>query len=1259
MFFKGKWPIHTQVKRPADWEFLQDIFEGQSSMKLLRLHLQGFKSFKDRTTINFDDGITGIVGPNGCGKSNIVDALFWVMGEQSAKHLRGNKMKDLIFAGSSKYTPGSFAEVTLVLENTNGKHIHIGSQVSKPTEIALTRKLYRNGETEYRINNLPARLKDIQEVFMDTGAGAKSYSIIAQGEINRLVQAKPVERRTMIEEVAGITKFKMRKKESLKKIEHTQSNLNRLSDLQSEIYKNLKSLERQAEKAEKARRLKDRVRHHELIVKSHKEFDYLNDYVNSKRILEKNEVEAEQSALLKDQIELALEDERIKKTDLIEKIDEQQAEFNELSKELAACEERLKHLKNSRADKEKHIEDRNRENDELEKDIEARTLKLDELKEKLRDLEAQNFEEMDFSDLEAKVENYKDELTEKEETISNLTTNLEEAKSEFTQVDQQVFRNTSKLEEYSSNLEDISAEIEQIETSTADFSEELVNLRSKTSEAKEELVSKEESLEKIKKEYDEKKTYLKEKDQLQRELSKEVIKLESKITSLKEMSKNGAGVKEGALKFIEDTGTVSFELMGNLIECDPQYARALEVLFEDSFDALIGKDVNTEALAQWHRENIDASLDFLIAANNSDRCGEDTVERLKVKGCDDVIAIENILKINNTEYKNTLSEFFNGFYIINNLNAELALKIANTMHFKGLVSLDGNVYLSKTLNGVKLSARTEENASMGVVQRNNLINELSAEFTEKQQTLTELDEDVVLLTDRVEVLTKELETLTTEFNEANTNFVSLKSSLESKEASYGTTNSRMDILLNRKNEISKAKLDLLEVEEEAINKKATLEEQVENLTEELATLKEEADEIKSMYESSRGELLELQANAKTYHTQIENFNAQISDVDEQITRYNEKLELNNELLDKYEAEIEEAEQAVDTLETANADQVDIMSEKESVLNIIKDELTALLAGMQERENKVKELTASINKIEKSNVELNLKVEQIIVDEEVLVKDCFDRYNVDLREILQKHLEIHTDELAELADLTDMNVMETEEGETRIEKKEYSFDKKFPAALRESKEKFKKYKSELNRLGEINWQAIEDYDRQKLRYQFLRTQEEELKASLTDLENAINHIDEKSKTRFKEAYDEVNVRFEKVFPIIFGGGEARLEIVGDVDSPDCGIDIIAKPPGKKMQSINLMSGGEKAMTAVSLIFSIFLVKPSPFCLLDEVDAPLDDANVGRFNELLREMSAESQFILITHNKKTMELNDTLYGVTMQEPGVSKAVSVQLH
>lgn len=1227
-------------------------------MKLLRLHLQGFKSFKDKTTIHFDDGITGIVGPNGCGKSNIVDALFWVMGEQSAKHLRGTKMKDLIFAGSSKYTPATYAEVTLVLENDTGKHIHIGNQVSKPSEIALTRKLYRNGETEYRINNIPARLKDIQEVFMDTGAGAKSYSIIAQGEINKLVQAKPVERRVMIEEVAGVTKFKLRKRESVKKIEQTQQNLNRLSDLQSEIYKNLKALERQAEKAEKAKRLRSRVKHHELIVKSHKEFDFLTNFVNARKTLENNQEEMEKAVTRKDQLELALEDERIKKVDLTEKIDELQAEFNELSKELAASEERLKHLIKTNEDKAGLVEQSERDQAEIQSDIEARSEKLEELKTKLAELEAQNYEEMDFSELEEKVEGHREVLNEKEERYNDLNSNLEVDREEFKEVDQLVFRNNSKLEEYSANLEDITAEIEEIEKSTANFSRELVDLRSETKTASESWANLEEEHGTVKTDLAGKKDQLKELDKEQRELSKNVIHLESKVNSLKEINKSGEGVRQGALKFLEDSGSVSFELLGNLVECEGEYAQALEVLFEDSFDSLIGKEMNSTELAEWNQKNLAESFDYLIPEENLEKCTTDTVERLKIKGCEGVVAIEDILKINNNEYREVLSTFFNGFYVVENLTAELALKISNSLRYRGLVSKNGAVYLAKTTTGAKLSTRSEDSQTMGVVQRNNLINELSAELTTKQEELATVEETLAARTIEVEELSLRMEELSNNLNEANTKYVSLKSALESKESISGSTNSRLDILNNRKTEISKAKLDLLENEEDIHSKKQNLEDKIEAAAEELETLKEEIDEVKSLFETSREELLELQANAKTYHVQVENFQAQIQDTESQVSRYQEKLEANAELRQKYLDEIEAATESIATLESENSSQVDVLSDKENFLNTVKDELSSLLLGMQDREKEVKDLTAKINKIDKTNVEIELKVEQTIIDEEILVKDVFDRYRVDLRDVLKSHLEYHSEEIADLADINPMYEMEGEDGPITLKAEAYAFDKKFPAALKESREKFKRYRTDLNRLGEINWQAIEDYDRQKLRYDFLREQEAELKKSVEDLETAIAHIDEKSKTRFKEAYDEVNMRFTKVFPIIFGGGEARLEIVGDLNSDEAGIDIIAKPPGKKMQSINLMSGGEKAMTAVSLIFSIFLVKPSPFCLLDEVDAPLDDANVGRFNELLREMSTESQFILITHNKKTMELNDMLYGVTMQEPGVSKAVSVQL-
>lgn len=1225
-------------------------------MQLIRLHLQGFKSFKDRTTIHFDDGITGIVGPNGCGKSNIVDALFWVMGEQSAKHLRGNKMKDLIFAGSSKYAPAGFAEVTLVLRNDTGKHIHIGGQVCKPAEIALTRKLYKNGDTEYRINNLPARLKDIHEVFMDTGAGAKSYSIIAQGEINRLVQAKPIERRTMIEEVAGITKFKMRKKESLKKIEHTQSNLNRLNDLQAEIYKNLKQLEKQAEKAEKAKRLKEKVKRHQLIVDSHKEFDFLTDYVNAKRKLITNEETLEKNILTKDNLELTLEDERIKKTDLTEKIDGLQAEYNEMAKELAASEERLKHLIEAKADKEDRIEERNQENLDLDGDIEVRSEKLNELKDKLSELQEANYAEMDFSDKEEKVETLKEDLLVKDEEISDMTNTLEDKKSEFTEIDQIVFRNASKLQDFSNKLEDIMAEIEEIEKNTADFSDELVEQREKSNTLRVKLEEIETEYNEVKSQKENTAVEFKEKDEELRVLSKEVIQIESKKNSLIELNKSGVGVKEGGLKYIEENGEGSFEIFGNIVQCEADYARAVEILFDKDFDALIKKDselANLENLAS------DMSLDYIYPHATADLSTPETKERLALKGIENVSAIEDLVKISNTEYKEVLNKYFNGFYVAEEFDLAKAMKAVTELNVKGLVSKDGNQFIYKSLNGVKLSKRTEENASMGVVQRNNLISELTQEFETKDTKLTELESEVSELKLHLEELSTRFEDLRANKENVNNEFIAVKSSLESKEKSFSNHSSRLETLNKRKQEISVQKLEIIETEESSIDKKEQLQSEVDELTEQLFELKENHNEMKSMYEAERGELLELQANAKTFHTQLESYESQIEDVNSQIERYNQKKEVNIELLEKLEEEIQTSFDTIEELKETNSNQAEVMSEKENYLNLIKDEFSELLVGMQDRETEVKKLTKEINEIEKSNVELNLKTEQIIIDEEILVRNIFDIYRVDLRAILKDHLELTTDSLEGLADLSAMYVMETEDGEVELEVQEYNFEKRFPAVLRESKDKLKRYKSDFNRLGEINWQAVDDYDRQKLRYDFLRDQEAQLKKSLEDLELAISHIDEKSKQRFSQAYNEVNERFEKVFPIIFGGGEARLEIVGDLDSPDCGIDIIAKPPGKKMQSINLMSGGEKAMTAVSLIFSIFLVKPSPFCLLDEVDAPLDDANVGRFNELLREMSSESQFILITHNKKTMELNDTLYGVTMQEPGVSKAVSVQLH
>lgn len=1225
-------------------------------MRLNRLIIQGFKSFKDKTVIIFDEGITGIVGPNGCGKSNIVDALFWVMGEQSAKHLRGTNMKDLIFAGSSKYTPASFAEVTLVLDNVNGKHIHISGAVAKPAEIHLTRKLYRNGETEYRINNEPARLKDIHEVFMDTGAGAKSYSIIAQGEINKLVNAKPEERRVMIEEVAGITKFKLRKRESLKKIEQTQSNLIRLEDLQNEIYKNLKNLERQAEKAEKAKSLRERIKKYELIVESHREFDYIQDYVNAHSMLESRAEEHEKLALRKSQLDLLLEDEKIQKTDMMEKIDVAQDDYNDHSRQLAAAEERVKHLKKSLIEKEKQIERALHENEELNTDIEKRTERLEALSSQLSELENNNYEQMDFSTREEKVELLKGQMFDLEEELGLKRRDLNTSKEKLQSLDNEVFKNSSKLEEYSRLLQDLTAEIETLEKSSSNFTDDLMKDRAtvKSSGAKvEELKS---ILPALKEEVDSVNNELKASEIKFRELSRQMIQLESKRNSLIEINNSAEGRRAGAVELVQKINDGTLEVLGKLIECDPEYAIAVEQLIGESLDVVLstsGKDAFAGLMNDFN-----STVDLLWPQDSM--ISAESVGRLETQGCQNMKALVDIVRINNPEYQNKLSKILNGFFVVENLTTELASKINPEIQFKGLVSKDGKVLIKKVGNSVVYGVRHDSaSEAQGIVQRNNLIQEMGIELEEKQSQIATLETTIAQLESELSEKRLALEENSKEFNEVNTLYAATKAALESKEANQSTNSSRLQILLNRKSETSKARLDLLESDEKLLGEKDEFEGTVRELLNDVADLESRFQELKISFENERDEMMELKVKAQSYQQQLTSLKSQIEDVNSQIDRYREKQQANIELLDNYQAEIERAHTEAEEVDAGNREMAEVLAEKETYLNLLKDQIAQILLSMQEKESELKEINNRINKIEKENVELELKTTQIIQEEELLAKDIFERYKIDLRKIIMKNLEIPLDKIEGLKDISSMYFIETEDGQKEIEALDYEFEKRFPGQVKEAKEKFKDYRTEFNRLGEINWQAIEDYDRQKLRYDFLKTQEEELKKSLLDLQTAISHIDEKSKERFKEAFTEVNERFSKVFPIIFGGGEARLEVIGDLDSIECGVDIVAKPPGKKMTSITLMSGGEKAMTAVSLIFSIFLVKPSPFCLLDEVDAPLDDANVGRFNELLREMSSESQFILITHNKKTMELNDTLYGVTMQEPGVSKAVSVQLH
>ena len=1227
-------------------------------MQLKRLIIQGFKSFKDRTTINFDDGITGIVGPNGCGKSNIVDALFWVMGEQSAKHLRGNSMKDLIFAGSSKYSPGAFAEATLVLENTDLKHIHIGSKVANPSEIQLTRKLYRNGDTEYRINGEPARLKDIHEVFMDTGAGAKSYSIIAQGEINRLVQAKPVERRTMIEEVAGVTKFKVRKKESLKKIDQTQTNLNRLNDLTIEIEKNLKSLQKQAEKAEKARSLRDKVKRNEVSYNAHKVFDALKELRDGSVEVNENRLKFENLSIEKDNIEVSLEEERYLRDEKSENIENLQRERNEVSNKLAKAEERLNSLCSSLSDKEKQSEQREKDIEELRSEREERALRLNELNDELESVVEESKKDFDYEGEEEAIATFKEELSLKEEALSELRDEIDEMKERSTKMEQTAFQNNSKLEEYSTLLQDLAVEIEALEKQYSGVSTELAKERDAVNDANElveELSTKEASLKEVVTElYSKNQELNKEHNQKYKDL----ISTQSRLGSLKEIAASLEGAKEGISDFLSANETDAYSVLGTLVKCDEKYTKAVNALIGEFFETLITSESDLSLMESWLTSNSESAFEILIGDKQADVVSEEALERLKLKFGESLISLTDIVEIDE-KYKSKLTPYLSGLFIVDSLDVNQLKSISTGINFVGITDVEGRAVLKNRNKALVYTQKSDDDGAQSAVERNNLIEELAVKSEELEKEVSELEQDLDQRTLEYNDKKEELELLRNSLSDSKADYAAKKSALDSKLAGMESGNTRLEILQNRKNETSKLRLEILEREEDFTKERNELLESLDDKQSLFIERTEEYSTEKENYEQRREVLMEKQVEAKTFEQRVDSLKSQISDMENQIEKQATRIENNEELVQKLSEEMESVQADINTLEDENNETADILKERDEILSHLKDEFAELLIGMQEREERVRELSKETSQLEREINEREVKLERALEEEEDVVRNIFEKYQIDLRDSLGRFLEYETQDYERLKDLNTMYFMETENGVKEIDKASYDFVRKYGQDLKELGPKLKGYKTELARLGEINWQAIEDYDRQKLRYDFLKIQEEELKKSLEDLQAAITHIDEKSKERFKVAFEEVNVRFQKVFPIIFGGGNATLKIVGNIDDPECGVDIIAQPPGKKMQNINLMSGGEKAMTAVSLIFSIFLVKPSPFCLLDEVDAPLDDANVGRFNELLREMSAESQFILITHNKKTMELNDMLYGVTMQEPGVSKAVSVQLH
>ena len=1228
-------------------------------MRVKRLEIQGFKSFKDKTVIHFDHGITGIVGPNGCGKSNIVDAFFWVMGEQSYKHMRGSGSEDLIFNGSSKYSPLGMAEATMVMETDviDPDALPSGATATdvpihlKTKEISVTRRLYRGGEGEYFINGVTARLKDIQELFMDTGVGAKGYSVIEQGQIGKIVNAKPEERRLLIEEAAGIAKYKARKKESLRKIEATQTNMSRLNDVIQEIERNLGSLERQAQKARLYKKYKDELLDKEMTWgrrKSQVLRQKLEGILQHKQALEQElvglraELQTAENAIEVDRIE------QLHNTKLAEEL---QTKLQQLSDELTREQSALDLSRRRQGDLSSQLSALDSEKQQLEESIEVE-------RERLAGHEAEVEDSgRVFQEAAHKVQK-QDELVrrlrqEAQATRQQLEATKRDLMNGVTQSSDLPSRAASLL----SRTESAHAQVERLLQQSQQLGERIAETREeseKTLSIFEELKRKRERL---KGELDEQTALLRENDSAIRELAdgreeamNRTLQLKSKLQSLEELAAAYEGLADGpkaALEWARNNGKSKQLLtLADTLEVKEGFDSAIQGWLESRLESLLAEDASiaSEALSQI-RENKQGRVAIQVGGTNPSLKGafKQVCDLLDNAGFEIVGELSEFAKIN-TALSKGLQEMA-GAIIANVVVVRSFDQIAKFIEEGGalnlgiwsMVSMDGSTLDIVESGYVMRGGSTENDSSAMLITRKRAITSLQEEVLEAEQLQGEAEALYTTAHGKLEQIRSTCQSLQTELQEVQVQTAGYERDVHQNARTQRDLEQQ---LRNLESEMDEARSEELRAREERakiedrLNEitaaRGALEAAIEAGETELVTRDSEVQVQEGAQQTLRVEEASIRERATSLKRELETGRTVVSDRQRRLADIQRTLERATQEKEQFTGGEEELAVKIEELSLA-------LASGRGDLAVVKNRIETASAKVNAALDLIKELHKTGDEKSTNANQIALEVEKLSSDLSHLVQNLEEKYGQGCLD--QTTIVPVQEEMTEPVITAEMTA---EEEQALGQEVEWLRDR-------------------IRKLGEVNVMAIEEYEELKVRYDSLLTEKADLDKSLENLQAAIEHINKTSEERFRKAFEAIADRFKRLFPIIFGGGYAELSLVypeGSHDILEAGVDILAQPPGKKIVNIGLLSGGEKALTAVSLIFAIFMVKPSPFCVLDEVDAPLDDANIGKFNALLREMAAKSQFILITHNKKTMELNDTLYGVTMEEPGVSKMISIEM-
>jgi len=1190
-------------------------------MKIRRLEISGFKSFADRLVFSFDDGVTGVVGPNGCGKSNVVDAIRWAMGEQSAKHLRGRAMEDVIFSGSESRPPTGMAEVSLTFQN-DGRLVP--PQYAGFGEITVTRRLFRSGDSDYEINKTPCRLLDITELFLGTGVGTRAYSIIEQGRIGLIVSAKPEDRRAIIEEAAGVTKYKARRKQAERKLEATEQNLLRLSDVVLEVAKRLQSLERSAKRATRFRELRAELRDLELL-SACRQYLALGDTAaaQSHELEEASEAEKVMLAHVA-RLEAGLSAERLQLLEDEKKVQELAEHSHRVDKQLKLSEQEIEFARRERetiaARQEQHGEElsllgvrlehlgREEEGLRLEQQKLAETSAEDQARQRQAE-ESLESALKEIHDAQHAVEGERHQAVSVLTKLANHRTNLVNLEKQKTDL-------SGRMQKTVSEKEQLEARAQEIARQRDELTQKLQQTQGKRRELHDQKQATEADLTAGRAEQ-------REMESLLIKLREELADRRSRLTSLLELQKNfegyGRGVKAIMLREEEERRRDGvYGLVADVLRVEPRYERAIEAVLGERLQlVLVESHAAGLRAVDYLRKAAQGRASFvpltemeqlpLVPEAASLPSPEDTVAAVDVVGC-------------SPEHERVRNYLLADVFLCDTLATALALWARNPGS-RTFVSADGEVVDKE---GV-VSGGALEGVADGLLHKRREVQELAETVQGLEARLHQATERVEQVAGRVQTADTQVKRLIHEEREEELSQLRLERDVTRLQEELTRIAQRDQVLHHEVEQLRNALAEVAREEQASRDAVAAGEGEQSEREARLRVLQAEVLKARERAEAVQAEVTKAKVNAAAVAERREGVARSLNRLQEQRS----EVETRSEKLRGEIAQGKERDAALQAKGEVEQQQLrTLLADSERLRDELArargryDEAQERLRGGDEEVRKAREEGRSIGE-RRGKAELALQGTRL--------------------EVAHLEQQVRERNLMELADVA-------------VSRREAALQ----LDVEKTEEQMHSLREKIEALGEVSLTAIDEAREVAERHAFLSGQKADLEESIAKLRSAISRIDRVSKERFKETFHLVNERFQQVFPRLFRGGKAELQLVEDPANPaaEPGVEIVAQPPGKKLASVNLLSGGEKALTAVSLLFAIFLIKPTPFCLLDEVDAPLDEANVGRYNEIVREMCRTSQFIVITHNKRTMEVADSLYGVTMEEPGISKIVSVKL-